>query len=93
MFIDHHSNHEVINLVIIDDQHIFRSGFIHFVTSLDSKFKFIYEANNGYDFIQKLPNYTLPNIVITDIKMPRMDGFKVIEWMNIHYPNIPVIAI
>jgi DNA-binding NarL/FixJ family response regulator len=93
MLRENHIHREVINLVIIDDHPIFRSGFINYVTNLDAKFRFLYEANNGYDFIQKLPNYTLPNIVLTDIKMPKMDGLKVIEWMNIHYPNIPVIAI
>ncbi|MDI1234325.1 MAG: response regulator transcription factor [bacterium] len=53
----------------------------------------MYQAKNGIDFINQIPMHILPDIVITDIRMPKMNGFEVIEWMKSHYPKIPIIAI
>ena len=33
------------------------------------------------------------DLVITDIKLPGMDGRKLISWVREHYPDIPMIAI
>ncbi len=82
-----------INLVLIEDHAIFRKGFIALVHTLEQRFHFAYEAANGLEFIERFPNYPLPDIVITDLRMQKMDGFEVIDWLNNRYPKIPVIAL
>ena len=40
-------------------------------------------------------NYPLPHLIVTDIKMPRKDGFEVLEWIKSHKPfrRIPVVMV
>lgn len=82
-----------VNIVLLEDHVLFRNGFISLVNRLDPRFHFLFTASNGLEFIEKLSTHVLPHIVITDLKMDKMNGFAVIEWMNKHYPSIPVIAL
>ncbi len=38
---------------------------------------------------------SLPMVVVLDLKMPRMDGFQVLEWMrsNTHLRTLPVVIL
>ncbi|MEI8362520.1 MAG: Hpt domain-containing protein [Betaproteobacteria bacterium] len=51
-------------------------------------------ANDGMDAIQKLQSFT-PDIILTDIEMPRMDGFEFTRYVrdNEKTLNIPLIII
>ena len=50
------------------------------------------EAVDGIDGLEKI-NQMLPNIIITGIIMPRMDGFMLVEALkkNMNTMNVPVI--
>ena len=41
-------------------------------------FKEVYTAIDGYDGLEKYEIY-LPNIIMTDLKMPNMNGFELIQ--------------
>ena len=45
---------------------------------------------NAGSALKALPR-TLPDAVITDIRMPGMDGLKLLEMLKSHYPDLPVI--
>lgn len=57
----------------------------------------VLEAKNGIlaegicDELANLHNKT-PDLVITDIIMPKQGGLKTIEDLDAHYPNMPIIA-
>ncbi|NJL95972.1 MAG: response regulator [Anaerolineae bacterium] len=34
-----------------------------------------------------------PDLIITDINMPGMDGFEVVEWMHTHLPDVPLLIV
>jgi CheY-like chemotaxis protein len=50
-------------------------------------------ASNGQDAFDKLYLY-LPHLIITDLRMPKMDGFELIAKLKAdeRYRNIPVIV-
>lgn len=67
----------LIKLLIVDDELIIRKGI---KTSIDWETYGIeiHEASNGQEALEKAPNIK-PHIVMTDIRMPVMDGLKLCE--------------
>jgi DNA-binding response OmpR family regulator len=49
-------------------------------------------AEHGEEGLQKLQEETF-DLVITDLIMPKMDGFEVMEYLQKHYPETVVVAI
>ncbi len=49
-------------------------------------------AKDGLDAVKELGNQTI-SLVVTDLKMPRMDGFSLLAKIMEDYPDIPVIII
>jgi CheY-like chemotaxis protein len=47
-------------------------------------------AVDGLDAVNRLKENTV-SIVVTDLKMPRMDGFSLLAYIMEHYPEVPVI--
>lgn len=82
-----------INIAVVDDHHLFRSGIINLVEKLSSKFKVVIEANNGKDFLDKLTLDPLPDIVLLDISMPIMDGYKTAEILGKKYPKLKILVL
>lgn len=50
-------------------------------------------ASNGYDGLEKISKL-LPDVIITDLVMPEMDGYQLIQKIKSlkKYENIPVIV-
>ena len=49
-------------------------------------------AGNGLIAQEKLKQHAI-SVVVTDLKMPHMDGFELLTHIMQHYPDIPVIII
>ncbi len=48
---------------------------------------------NAQSALTQLQQGNLPSVIITDIRMPGMDGLNLLEQLQQHYPTIPVIII
>ncbi len=40
---------------------------------------------------QREPSSNLPDVILTDIRMPMMDGLSFSEWVNQHFPDLPIV--
>jgi len=49
-------------------------------------------AEDGQEALEVLPLF-LPDLVITDLRMPRLSGFELLEIMRERFPKLPVIAV
>ncbi|MBS1510345.1 MAG: response regulator transcription factor [Bacteroidetes bacterium] len=80
-----------IKIVLADDHEIFRDGFAGLLKKQD-EIQLVGEAANGEELLlqaQKLK----PDIILTDIKMPVMDGIQATRILNEKFPQIYVIAL
>jgi len=82
---------ETINVAIADDHKIFRKGVIHSMRPY-TNIRFVMEADNGEDLIQKIPEF-LPDVILCDLKMPIKDGIDATKIITKTFPNIRVIIL
>lgn len=80
----------MIKVVIIDDESIIRIGLKAIIDWEANGFLIVGEAANGKDGLELIRN-TQPDLVITDIKMPQMDGISLIREVNRSNPDIKFI--
>jgi DNA-binding NarL/FixJ family response regulator len=80
-----------ISLVIADDHEIFRDGLALMINKQEN-LSLVGQAGNGRELIQ-LVNDKKPDIVITDIKMPYMDGIAATRLMLQQDPLLKIIAL
>lgn len=81
-----------MKLMIVDDEKLLRSGFRH-MTDWESKgIQIVGEAINGEDALNKLENIQ-PDVVLTDINMPVMNGIDLTKQIKAKYPHIIVIIL
>lgn len=48
-------------------------------------------ATNGVEAVKLLKALPVIDLVITDLSMPKMDGFELLAYLRRNYPYIPVI--
>jgi len=59
--------------------------------SIYKKYFNLLTATNGLEAVMLLKSSPAIDLVITDLSMPKMDGFELIAYMSRNYPKIPVI--
>jgi DNA-binding response OmpR family regulator len=77
-------------LVVEDDQEMLSS--LKDSIEISSDKVAVVTANDGVAAIQKLESDPV-NLVVTDYRMPRMDGLSLMGEINRRYPDIPVIFV
>ena len=65
-------------ILIVDDESLIRQGIIAQLDFLGYEFEEIFEADTGKSALQ-ITETLKPDIVITDISMPEMDGLSFVE--------------
>ncbi|MDB4584343.1 response regulator transcription factor [Draconibacterium sp.] len=81
-----------IKIIIADDHQLFIDG-LKSILAKELDVSIIAEASNGLELIKLLENKLIPDIIITDIRMPIMDGIAATKIITKKYPNIPILAL
>lgn len=79
-------------LLIVDDEKWVRQGLSLTIDWMAEGIKLIGEAEDGEEALQRIQADS-PDIIITDIKMPRMDGLDLIEALRNQQKKAHVIII
>jgi DNA-binding NarL/FixJ family response regulator len=85
--------HPTVNLALVDDHKLFRKGLISLIELVNTKYHILFEADNGVDLQQKIDAKNLPDIILMDVSMPKMDGFASVEWLKEKYPTVKVLVV
>lgn len=80
-----------IRIVIADDHCLFRQGLIS-VINKEEDMVVVDEAQNGEELLCLVEKHK-PDIVITDIKMPKLDGIEAASLIAKKFQNIGVIIL
>lgn len=80
-----------MNIVIVDDQDDFRTGLCDLLGTVDD-FKVVGEAADGKQAVD-LVCQLQPDIVLMDIRMPRMDGITATRSIHAQWPNVCVLVL
>lgn len=81
-----------IKVALVDDHVLLRKGLAALVNSFDD-FIVVFEADNGQDMQQKIKTDNLPDLVLLDINMPKMDGYASAQWLKQTYPLVKIMAL
>lgn len=82
----------MINLIIADDHQLFIDG-IRSILNQEVGIEIVDEANNGLDLLKKLEDKPLVDVVLTDIRMPVVDGITAAKLIRKQYPSLRILAV
>ena len=82
-----------IKIALADDELLFRQG-LKAILETNEAIDVLFDVENGEYLIQELRTAkTLPEIVVTDLKMPELNGVEVTKLIKKEFPDIKVIAL
>ena len=82
----------MIRLMIVDDETLLRQGFKHMTDWESLGYQVVGEAANGEEAMNCIEECN-PDIVITDIRMPVMDGMQFTRLLRERYPEKIVVVL
>jgi DNA-binding NarL/FixJ family response regulator len=86
-----HDYYLPIRTILADDHEIFRDGF-QTMLKKQKDIELVGEAENGKELIE-LAEKLQPDVIITDIKMPLMDGIEATRILSKRFPETGIIAL
>ncbi|OGH01896.1 MAG: hypothetical protein A2600_09510 [Candidatus Lambdaproteobacteria bacterium RIFOXYD1_FULL_56_27] len=78
-------------ILVVDDHALFRHGIKKLLGDAFGPDQ-VFTAQDGQQAIEMIGGL-LPDLVLTDIDMPRVDGFELVRWLKKEHPSIKVIAL
>lgn len=77
--------------IAIADDHKDLKKTMNIAFKTEKSFEIVLTADNGIDLLEQLKRVK-PDIIIMDIRMPKMDGIQATDQVLELYPNIKIIA-
>lgn len=77
--------------VLVDDERSLLESIEQLVDWEKHGFQILGTAQNGFDALELMSEDKIPDVVITDIKMPVMDGIELAKVLREEYPTIKIV--
>lgn len=82
----------MLRILIVDDEILVRVGLKTIIPMGEDEFEVIGEAANGQQALEMLEAYPC-DIVLTDIRMPGMDGLELLKQIRERWPSIKCLIL
>ncbi|MHA6533372.1 response regulator [Paenibacillus sp. BAC0078] len=79
-------------LILAEDEEDVREGIIAQIDWESYGFEVVDQAENGREAADAIDRL-LPDVVVTDIQMPFMNGLQLAEWIRSRHPNTKIIIL
>jgi DNA-binding NarL/FixJ family response regulator len=79
-----------IKIALVDDSSLIRNCIQEILKAWGHKI--VLEAVDGKDFLKQLNANNAPDVCITDINMPEMNGYELVKVLREKWPGIKIIA-
>ncbi|EAW26604.1 response regulator transcription factor [Pseudoalteromonas marina] len=80
----------MIKIFLVEDQALVRDA-VSALLSLDFNIDVIGQASNGLDALNAINALDMPDIILTDIEMPKMNGIELSEKIAMQFPAIKMV--
>ncbi|RKN79185.1 response regulator transcription factor [Paenibacillus ginsengarvi] len=81
-----------MHVLVVDDEPVIRNGLVKMTEQYTPPFARISMAENGIAALERI-RAEEPDIVLTDIRMPKMDGLELCRIVQHEYPHIKLVVI
>ncbi len=81
-----------MRIVIVDDEYVIRKEMCEAIEQIDSSYEIVGVAENGQEGLDIIRS-TRPDLVITDLHMPMMDGFTMLSFVRAEHIDCKVIVL
>lgn len=85
------TNGQTVRVVLADDHDLVRSGIVALLSAIEGV-EVVAEAREGEELL-KILQTVRPDIVITDLSMPGLDGYAAAQRIRADYPEVRVIVL
>lgn len=82
----------MIKVLVVDDDHLVRKGFISMMPWQENSLEVVGEAGNGKKALEFLECHQV-DLLITDIAMPFMSGIELMRRVKEQYPDICMVVL
>jgi two-component system, response regulator YesN len=81
-----------LKVLIVDDEPIICQGLMQTVPWRELGAEVVGEASDGEEAIELMESHEV-DLVLSDVKMPLMDGLQLAEYISIHLPDVRMVLI
>ena len=87
---NHIREEDYMRLLIVDDEDLTREGLVSSIDWSALNINYIYQADDGLNALSMVQKYK-PEIILSDVRMPRMNGIEMAERIQEISPNSSMI--
>lgn len=82
-----------MHILIADDDALIRKWLSMLLNQVPGREITVATAENGIQALQSIESGCLPDLLITDIKMPQMDGLALCQQLKQRFPHLPIVIL
>ena len=82
----------IYQIVVVEDETLARNSLVKKIENAGLGFQVVGEAANGMDALEMVHNL-LPDLLVTDIRMPIMDGLELVKHVYEQYPRMKCLIV
>jgi two-component system, NtrC family, response regulator HydG len=79
----------MFNILVIEDNDTMREGMVQILKKLDAQVFSVSNGQSGFMLLKENP----VNIVVTDYRLPKMNGIEILQKLKADYPHIETLII